>query len=305
MVPGAAAAVGWWCRPRAVLVLVGHGDGDLGRKRGEVGPARRREALPQAHGPLEEARTERADERLERGEAGRGGIGRAAHETEPRARERARGTAEAVEDAAPLLRDRVPERFFCRHEVHDLGQVDGAVQRHRVDVRVAVPQTEVQDGRVVIGAGPARGRDHVAALHGLTAPDCDRRDERVRRAQPAGMRDDDVQRACDRARERDFTRARGAYRRTRCRGEVDAEMAGRPLHNGLDERPRDRSGNGLHPHRFRGSGTYRSKHEQRQCTRTDDETAEHRTSPSATNTTRGSPGGIADTLTRRQPSRPG
>ena len=85
------------------------------------------------------------------------------------------------------------------NEMHELGEVVGAEEQHRVDVAVADAHTEVQDGPavVVVACRPTRP-DDVVARDGLALVHRDRLQERVRRAERAAVRDRDVQRARDR-----------------------------------------------------------------------------------------------------------
>ena len=109
-------------------------------------------------------------------------------------------------------------------EVHELGEVDRPEQLHRVDVALAHPQAEVQHRAVVRLAGTAAGADDVAARDGLARVHRDRREERVRRAEVAVVRDHDVQRARNVTGEADDAVVRGAYRGARDGREIGAAM---------------------------------------------------------------------------------
>ena len=86
----------------------------------------------------------------------------------------------------PFRRPRGLARFVGRDEVHQLGEVVGPEQLHRVDVAVAEAQPEVEHSpvvvAVVVGARPAGGAEHVAARHRLPGAHRDRGEERVRRS---------------------------------------------------------------------------------------------------------------------------
>ena len=114
------------------------------------------------------------------------------------------------------------------HEVHELGEVVGAEQQHRVDVAVADAQPEVEHARRR-GRSPAPPVVPDARRPGSTGwpvRTADRREERVRGAQTAGVGDGDVQRAGDRTGEADDAVVGGAHGRARRGGEVDAAVAG-------------------------------------------------------------------------------
>ena len=121
---------------------------------------------------------------------------------------------------APLVGRGPPAlgRWIGRGEAHHLGEVERAEQHHRVEVAVAEPEAEVQHavamviaavtlvGRAAGGGDRVAALDHVAGVHG------DRRKEGVRRAETAGVGDGDVQRARDRAGERNLAAVGGPDR---------------------------------------------------------------------------------------------
>ena len=144
-------------------------------------------------------------------------------------------------------------RWIGRGEAHHLGEVERAEQHHRVEVAVAEPEAEVQHavamviaavtlvGRAAGGGDRVAALDHVAGVHG------DRRKEGVRRAETAGVDDGDVQRARDRAGERNLAAVGSPDRRTGAGGEVDAAMAGAVHRRRRRECPHDGAVDGTHP----------------------------------------------------------
>jgi hypothetical protein len=128
--------------------------------------------------------------------------------------------------------------------VDELREVGRPEQHHRVDVAVTDAQAEVQDAAVVVGADAAGGADDLAASDGLSRVNRDGGEERVRRAQAAGVRHGHVQRARDRAGEAHGAVVRRDDRCARDGGEVDAPMAGavdrRRFLEGVGERAVDR-----------------------------------------------------------------
>ena len=128
-----------------------------------------------------------------------------------------------------------------RDEAHELGEVVGPEELHRVDVAVPDPQPEVEDGPVVVAVVPVRHRwcrRRRRARPTARARTDDAREERVRGAQPAGVGDGDVQRAGDAAREADHAVVGGAHRRARRGGEVGAAVPGAVDRRRLLERVR-------------------------------------------------------------------
>ena len=115
----------------------------------------------------------------------------------------------------PGRRPRRLVRLAGGHEAHELGEVGRAEQQHRVDVAVADAEPEVEHGAVVVVAGATGRPDDVAAGDRLPGADRDRRQERVGRAQAAGVGDGDVQRAGDANRR--SSRRRRWRRGPRCR----------------------------------------------------------------------------------------
>ena len=164
-------------------------------------------------------------------------------------RQRARGQREPQRGSQLTALGRGRERLLVglarRDEMHELGEIGRAERQHGIDVAVADPQTEVQHGAVVAIAAATRSTDDVAACDGLPGVHRDRREERVRTAQVAVVRDDDVQRARDIPGEADDTVVRGAHRRAGERGEVGAAMTGterrRGRAEGLDDAAVDRT----------------------------------------------------------------
>ena len=115
-----------------------------------------------------------------------------------RVADRVHAVRQAVEEAAPLTRfARRARRDAGGREMHDGGEVDRPEEQHRVEVLVADSEADVHDRAVVPGAAPARGTDDLATVDAIAAPHGDRREERVRRAHPARVRDDYVTRTGD------------------------------------------------------------------------------------------------------------
>ena len=234
---GTTVAVGVWCRgvTRPALVEIGE----------DAPPDRDPWVRAELRGEL------RADE-IDRGVGRAGGgrtnrAGRAADGSAHRGGAVAHTVDESVEEPVPLLRDGVPERCRGRGEMHHLCEVDGTEQQHRVDVFVTRAQAEVHDTGSVIRTGATGSTEHLSGRDALAAMDGDGGEERVRRTQPARVRDDDVQRTRDRPGDRHLARAGGPDRGTGRRPEIDAEMPGAVSMRRWCEGSCDRAGNGAHP----------------------------------------------------------
>ena len=205
---------------------------------------------------------------------------------------------EPGEQSPAFLRDRVPERRRGRGQVHDLGQVDGAEQQHRIEVLVARPEAEVEHLPVVVDARSATRAEHLAGAHDVAPAHRRGAQVRVRGAKAARVRDDDVPRARDRACERDLARAGGPYRGARRRAEVDTEMARAVVRLRRVERADEITVDGLVPHGRglgRGRGRRRDADERAtQTTDTQNPAAGHADSPEARRTRLGEmPGEVA------------
>ena len=74
-------------------------------------------------------------------------------------------------EPAPLARSARRVRRISRGcEMHDGREVDRCEEQHRVDVRVARPETEMQDGSIVAGSDATGRADDVAGRNALAAP---------------------------------------------------------------------------------------------------------------------------------------
>ena len=112
------------------------------------------------------------------------------------------------------------------YQAYELGQVGGPEEHHRVDVAVAQPESEVQDPAVVVGPDASGRADHVATHDGLSLAHGDGLQEGRGRAEIAAVRDGDVQRVGDAAREAHDPTVGGADRRAGRGSEVDAAVTG-------------------------------------------------------------------------------
>ena len=124
------------------------------------------------------------------------------------------------------------------HQAHELGEVVGPEQQHRVDVAVADAQAEVQHAAVVVGAdaaGDARPRRRGSPVARRARATDERNEYEVRRSPPCATVD--VQRAGDRAGEADDAVVGGADGRAGRGGEVDAAVPGGVRRSSALERP--------------------------------------------------------------------
>src|SRR5947209_2857858 len=97
----------------------------------------------------------------------------------------------------------------------------------------------MRDVRSVIRAVPARRPDDLARPDRLASVDRNRREERIRGAQPARVAHHYMPGARDDAREDDRAGARGVKGRPRRNRDVDTEMSGAEARSGREERPDD------------------------------------------------------------------
>ena len=94
---------------------------------------------------------------------------------------------------------------------------------------------------------PTGGADHLTARHALSDPHLGAEQVRVRRPDPAGVRDDDVQRGVHGAGERHLAVVRRSDHGAGRGREVDAAVSGCEPGDGLLERPDDGSTDGTRP----------------------------------------------------------
>ena len=153
-----------------------------------------------------------------------------------------------------VRRDRA-RRIGRGREMHDRrrGRPAGTAASGRRRCRRSAARSAAPSRRVPSPVPPVVPTTSPAA-HRVAAADRDRREERVRGAQVARVRDHDVQRLPRRRPANDTTPGPGGAHRSAGRGrEVDAEMSGAETRRRRIERPHDGAGDRADPRRSASS----------------------------------------------------